>query len=310
VHLDRDQGRSGKGIPLQALASTSGISAVAIQDWQMSRGAQTCFNLIDIDGSGSITIAEFQKFGFIFNISTKVIPHCFVALAEIDTQISICWRGHTVHRQACQEAFREFDVDNSKELGTGTLPQLSACYGHRSSLLDGPGRASDYEEFQMFCLVCLDKQHDLEKSKKLRLPTMQHKAVKKLHEVAAVPQLPFVAFVGVESAVEAARTWWTLYCAGVLQTWDWAKKACSRLLPRNEPQRLRLPQFVGWRGGGSAIYWNYWRAVASKWRARRIINVHVAAHIRAFAAHMHIRTSPPTRSISAVGRTWLRTSKP
>ena len=33
---------------------------------------QTCFNLIDIDGSGSITLAEFQKFGFIFNISTKV----------------------------------------------------------------------------------------------------------------------------------------------------------------------------------------------------------------------------------------------
>jgi hypothetical protein len=29
---NRDQGRSGKGIPLQALASTSGISAVAIQD--------------------------------------------------------------------------------------------------------------------------------------------------------------------------------------------------------------------------------------------------------------------------------------
>lgn len=49
---------------------------------------QTCFNLIDIDGSGSITLTEFQKFGFIFNISTK----------------------------ACQAAFREFDVDNSKEL--------------------------------------------------------------------------------------------------------------------------------------------------------------------------------------------------
>ena len=49
---------------------------------------QTCFNLIDIDGSGSITLAEFQKFGFIFDISKK----------------------------ACQAAFREFDVDNSKEL--------------------------------------------------------------------------------------------------------------------------------------------------------------------------------------------------
>jgi hypothetical protein len=69
---------------------------------------QTCFNLIDIDGSGSITLAEFQKFGFIFNISKK----------------------------ACQAAFREFDVDNSKEL--------------------------DYTEFRMFCLVCLDKQRSLE----------------------------------------------------------------------------------------------------------------------------------------------------
>lgn len=69
---------------------------------------QTCFNLIDIDGSGSITLAEFQKFGFIFNISTK----------------------------ACQAAFSEFDVDNSKEL--------------------------DYTEFRMFCLVCLDKQRSLE----------------------------------------------------------------------------------------------------------------------------------------------------
>ena len=69
---------------------------------------QTCFNLIDIDGSGSITLAEFQKFGFIFNIS----------------------------RKACQAAFREFDVDNSKEL--------------------------DYTEFRMFCLVCLDKQRSLE----------------------------------------------------------------------------------------------------------------------------------------------------
>lgn len=73
--------------------------------------SETCFNLIDIDGNGSITQSEFLKFGFIFNISEK----------------------------ACHNAFREFDVDDSKEL--------------------------DYEEFRMFCLVCLDKQHDLEQVK-------------------------------------------------------------------------------------------------------------------------------------------------
>ena len=85
---------------------------IAIKDHRekefLFKHSHTCFNLIDIDGSGSITLAEFQKFGFIFNISTK----------------------------ACQAAFREFDVDNSKEL--------------------------DYTEFRMFCLVCLDKQRSLE----------------------------------------------------------------------------------------------------------------------------------------------------
>lgn len=88
---------------------------IAIKDGRekefLFKHSQTCFNLIDVDGSGTITLAEFQKFGFIFNISAK----------------------------ACQEGFKAFDVDDSKEL--------------------------DYEEFRMFCLVCLDKQQELEQPK-------------------------------------------------------------------------------------------------------------------------------------------------
>ena len=85
---------------------------IAIKDERekefLFKHCKTCFSLLDVDGGGTITITEFREFGFIFNISGK----------------------------ASRAAFKEFDVDNSKEL--------------------------DFEEFRMFCLVCLDKQHEIE----------------------------------------------------------------------------------------------------------------------------------------------------
>ena len=109
------------------------------------RHSTTCFGLLDVDGSGSITLEEFKKFGFIFNISSKARPalprthtaaphcgsHCHPA-ARLCLTLPFLWR-----RQACRDAFKEFDVDQSKEL--------------------------DFEEFKMFCLVCLDKQQEIDK---------------------------------------------------------------------------------------------------------------------------------------------------
>ena len=85
---------------------------VAIKDraekqflWRHSR---TCFELLDEDGSNAVSMDEFETFGFIFNIS----------------------------KRASRKIFRDFDVDDSKEL--------------------------DYEEFRMFTLACLDKQKEID----------------------------------------------------------------------------------------------------------------------------------------------------
>lgn len=94
--------------------------------------------MIDIDGSGSITIDEFKEFGFIFNISAKVRSSRKPTQPFVAAECLVCsW-------QASHHAFKEFDVDNSKEL--------------------------DYEEFRMFCLVCLDKQNDIEQKRTIRSP--------------------------------------------------------------------------------------------------------------------------------------------
>lgn len=79
--------------------------------WRHSR---TCFELLDEDGSQAVSMEEFETFGFIFNISSR----------------------------ASHRIFKDFDVDNSKEL--------------------------DYEEFRMFTLACLDKQQEIEAEKNKR----------------------------------------------------------------------------------------------------------------------------------------------
>eukprot|EP00736_Rhodelphis_marinus_P011467 Rmarinus@m.5563 len=91
---------------------------IAIKDNEekqfLYKHSRTCFELLDIDGSGAITIVEFQRFGFVFNISNR----------------------------ASQQIFREFDVDDSKEL--------------------------DYEEFRMFCLAAIDKQLEIEEEMRIK----------------------------------------------------------------------------------------------------------------------------------------------
>ena len=62
----------------------------------------------DEDGSNAVSMEELETFGFIFNIS----------------------------RRASKMIFRDFDVDDSKEL--------------------------DFQEFRMFTLACIDKQQDID----------------------------------------------------------------------------------------------------------------------------------------------------
>eukprot|EP00741_Cyanophora_paradoxa_P006121 tig00000944_g5936.t1 len=65
---------------------------VAIKDKEekqfMYCHSRTCFELLDEDGSKSVGIPEFQRFGFVFNFS----------------------------KSATNQIFKEFDVDGSKEL--------------------------------------------------------------------------------------------------------------------------------------------------------------------------------------------------
>ena len=85
---------------------------VAIKDHEekqfLWRHSRTCFELLDADGSNAVSMDEFETFGFIFNIS----------------------------KRASRRIFKDFDVDESKEL--------------------------DYEEFRMFTLACIDKQTELD----------------------------------------------------------------------------------------------------------------------------------------------------
>ena len=84
------------------------------------RHCRTCFELLDEDGSDSVSIYEFETFGFMFNIS----------------------------KRASRMIFRDFDVDNSKEL--------------------------DYEEFRMFTLACIDKQQRIDEEKLQRTLTQKN----------------------------------------------------------------------------------------------------------------------------------------
>eukprot|EP01029_Cantina_marsupialis_P028562 TRINITY_DN776466_c0_g1_i1.p1 TRINITY_DN776466_c0_g1~~TRINITY_DN776466_c0_g1_i1.p1 ORF type:complete len:194 (-),score=34.01 TRINITY_DN776466_c0_g1_i1:67-648(-) len=77
--------------------------------WKHSR---TCFELIDADGSSAISMDEFLQFGFLFNIT----------------------------EEAARRIFKDFDVDNSKEL--------------------------DYEEFKMFTLACIDQRKPVKETSK------------------------------------------------------------------------------------------------------------------------------------------------
>ena len=110
---------------------------------------QTCFNLIDIDGSGSITLAEFQKFGFIFNISTKVrtrARQCGRAWLTMRPCAGLPGSLPRVRRRQQQRAglHRVPDV----------LPGAPACAAtlHPRCLLHARRRPQ----------VCLDKQRSLE----------------------------------------------------------------------------------------------------------------------------------------------------
>eukprot|EP00948_MAST-09A_sp_MAST-9A-sp1_P000018 g18.t1 len=85
--------------------------------WRHSR---TCFELLDEDGSNSVSLDEFETFGFIFNITKRASRHIF----------------------------RDFDVDDSKEL--------------------------DYDEFRMFTLACLDKQREINRDDEIEKRVRQN----------------------------------------------------------------------------------------------------------------------------------------
>jgi Ca2+-binding EF-hand superfamily protein len=41
------------------------------------RNWKTCFELLDADGSGEVSLDEFQTLGFLFNFSSAAIRHIF-----------------------------------------------------------------------------------------------------------------------------------------------------------------------------------------------------------------------------------------